>query len=59
MEVEEMMVPTFDLDSNGRRRDATDGYTAEITIVGTQQVQRRWLTPDGAQAPDRGDGHPH
>jgi hypothetical protein len=46
-EVEEMMVPTFDLDSNGRRRDAIDGYIAEITIVGTQQVQWCWLTPDG------------
>lgn len=46
-EIEEISVPTYGLDNNGRLRHTIGGYTAEIAIIGTTGTEIRWLTQQG------------
>ncbi|MGI8857518.1 MAG: DUF4132 domain-containing protein [Thermomicrobiales bacterium] len=46
-EIEEISVPTYCLDNNGRFQQTIGGYTAEIGIIGTTSTEIRWLTQEG------------
>lgn len=46
VELEEIAVPGYGLDLQGRRRSVFDGYTAELRIVG-KRVEIEWFRPDG------------
>lgn len=47
-ELEEIAVPTFDLDACGSLRCEIDDYTAEIRIVGSDEVALSWREGSGA-----------
>ncbi len=50
-ELEELSVPTFDLNEMGSRHEQVGDTIATITIMGTQKVQLTWIDRDGkAQA---------
>jgi hypothetical protein len=44
--IEEISVPTYGLDNNGRFQQMIGGYTAEIRIIGTTSTEIRWLTQE-------------
>jgi hypothetical protein len=48
-ELEEIAVPTFDLDEGGKLQRTLEGFVAEIRITGTDDVELSWLAPEGAR----------
>jgi hypothetical protein len=46
-ELEELSTPTYGMEAPGVLREALGEYLAEITVVGTQQLEWRWITSDG------------
>ena len=46
-ELEEIAVPTFDLDETGRWQRSVGGVVAEVRITGTDDVVLSWLTSEG------------
>ena len=46
-ELEEMVVPTFGMDEPGVLREEIGGWTAEVRIVGTADVETTWVRADG------------
>jgi hypothetical protein len=46
-QLDEISVPTHDLDAQGRREVAVGGGAALIAIEGTESVALTWRTPDG------------
>jgi hypothetical protein len=47
-ELEEIAVPTFDLDQSGRLQQSVGGFVAEVRVTGTDDVVLSWFTPQGA-----------
>ena len=46
-ELEEIAVPTFDLDGTGSLRRTAGGFVGELRINGTDEVVVSWATADG------------
>lgn len=46
-ELEEVTTPTFDLDCNGTVRKTIGSFTAELRIIGTQEVTVSWTDEKG------------
>lgn len=49
-DAEELAVPTFDLNPDGRMTKLTNGFSLELAIVGTTQVDLRVVKPNGSIA---------
>ena len=47
-ELEEMSVPTYGLTDVGVGEENIGGFTARLTITGTQSAELLWLNPEGA-----------
>lgn len=48
-EIEEISLPTFGLDKNGVLRQQICQYTAELSIVGTREVDLKWFDAGGKE----------
>lgn len=46
-ELEEIVVPTFGMDEPGVLRETFDGWTAEVRVTGTAEVETAWIRADG------------
>jgi hypothetical protein len=46
-ELEEIVVPTFGMDEPGVLREEFDGWTAEVRVTGTTDVETVWVRADG------------
>ena len=46
-EIEEMAVPTYGLQTVGKRHEHFAEHIAELTVTGTTTTELRWLRPDG------------
>jgi hypothetical protein len=47
-DLEDLSVPTYGLEA-GLLRETLGAYAAEIAVLGTRQVELRWITPGGAR----------
>ena len=46
-ELEELVVPTFGMEEPGVLREEMGGWTAEVLVTGTAQVEAAWIRADG------------
>jgi hypothetical protein len=47
IEIEEMAVPAYGLQTVGRRREQLGEFTAELAVTSTSAAEVRWTRPDG------------